>query len=194
MKDSLLTALNTLPDGIQEFLAVALPEIESISVPTTTDDAIIAQGVLAANINTWMEAYVGLCPIEMLLRIGQKNEALQCLLLSALEYFGTADFSVSSPADDAVFTDEQTVTLSVSGNADDITAISVTVTSEHLDTVVSLDPVESTPGSFQTIWTPDWEAIPDETAETVTLIFVPTWTDETVHVTKIIVIELNREP
>ena len=99
LKTDFLNALNAdLPEGIAGLLDKAIPEAPSVTV-TDVDSAIIAQGILAAYLLDVFDTFRGLTPIELLLRIGQKNATLQAALLAGLEYAEkkSFDYTILSP-------------------------------------------------------------------------------------------------
>jgi hypothetical protein len=98
VKNAFVEALNDTPDGIKSFLEVPLPSLAGIGVPSTVDEAIIAEGTLAANLNTILTAFVGLTPVELLLRIGQHNVVIQSMLLAAIQYIGNVgEMTIEAP-------------------------------------------------------------------------------------------------
>lgn len=97
-KEDFLTALNeSLPEGILELLEKEIPEAPSVTV-SDVDSAIIANGHLAKYLLDLFNTFKGLTPVELLLRIGQKNATLQAAFLAGIEYTkgeGEYDFSIS---------------------------------------------------------------------------------------------------
>ena len=77
-----------IPDDVALYAGTTIPDIPDITTPTTVNDAIIAQGKLAANLNTIIKAFVGLAPVELLLRNGGRNPLLKALVASSYELFG----------------------------------------------------------------------------------------------------------
>jgi hypothetical protein len=93
LKTDFLSELNAdLPDGVGGLLDKAIPAAPSVATPTDVDSAIIAQGVLAKYLLDLFDTFRGLTPIELLLRIGQKNATLQAALLAGLEYVEKTSF------------------------------------------------------------------------------------------------------
>lgn len=90
LKTDLLAALSELPEGIQTKLYTQFPAVPGISWPTTVDEAIIAQGQLACNLNQVLQAFAGVTPVDLLLHIGQHNPVAKALLLAVLEYVDPA--------------------------------------------------------------------------------------------------------
>ena len=86
LKQAFIDALAETPAGIADFLTTPIPEFQDISFPQDKDGAIIANGQLAANVNTLLQAFSGLTLVELLLRIGQHNPVPQGILLALLEY------------------------------------------------------------------------------------------------------------
>jgi hypothetical protein len=75
---------NDLPaEGFSEFLKIKLPEFDNSSMEE--EDAIIWEGKLSRHLCSIFALFKGLFPLEIPLRIGQRNAALQGLLLTALE-------------------------------------------------------------------------------------------------------------
>jgi len=58
--DLLAEILTDLPAGIQDHIETAIPTLTATSAPTDTDSAILAQGVLAHNLNQIFQAFEGL--------------------------------------------------------------------------------------------------------------------------------------
>ena len=107
--DALLTALQHCPEGVQDFISVPIPDLTATTLPNDIDSAIITQGVLAHNLNSIFMEFVGLTPIQVLLRIGQHNSTLQAALLAGLEYVATQevyDFEIVEPDDGATLEGE----------------------------------------------------------------------------------------
>ena len=87
------------PSGVLNFLATQIGEIDEISAPSTTDEAVIACGQLAANLNNaWLKKFSGFTPVEGLMRIGQKNPVIISSLLSNLEFITASNkLTIISP-------------------------------------------------------------------------------------------------
>jgi len=77
-----------LPDSVALFAGVEIPDIETIAAPSDVESAIVAQGKLAANLNTILQAFVGLAPVELMLRNGGRNPLLKALVAASYELFG----------------------------------------------------------------------------------------------------------
>ena len=102
IKSDFIEALRQTPDGIAEFLTTAIPAFEPTTLPTTVDEAIITQGILAHNFNVFFSLFEGLIPIEVMLRIGQHSNVAEVIALSGLEYIGTEqaqEFEIVEPTD-----------------------------------------------------------------------------------------------
>ena len=102
IKSDFIEALRQTPDGIAEFLTTAIPAFEPTTLPTTVDEAIITQGILAHNFNTFFSLFEGLIPIEVMLRIGQHSNVAEVIALSGLEYIGieqAQEFEIVEPTD-----------------------------------------------------------------------------------------------
>lgn len=104
VKADFLEAIRKTPDGIDGFLATAIPTLTATTLPTDTDSAILVQGILAHNLNTILCLYSGLTPIELLLRIGQHSNVSEAILLSGLEFIGDSqaqkEFTIKEPVED----------------------------------------------------------------------------------------------
>jgi hypothetical protein len=107
MKIPFLEALQTdIPAGVASFLETPFGDFTEIAVPTTKDESIIACGKLSAHLNNFLlMPFAGLTPVELLLRIGQKNPVLISSLLSGLELIsgGGGKFDVIAPAEGGVY-------------------------------------------------------------------------------------------
>lgn len=73
------------PQNLKNKMSVVIPTIQSVAWPSNLEDAIIAQGQVAVNVNTIMQAFAGIPVIELLLYIGQKNRVSSAMLLAMLE-------------------------------------------------------------------------------------------------------------
>ena len=84
-KQMFVDALNKdfLAEGFATFLEVPLPEFNADSM--TAEQAIIEEGKLSRHLNTIFTLFEGLFPLEIPLRMGQKNATQQGMLLAALE-------------------------------------------------------------------------------------------------------------
>lgn len=99
MKNAFLNLLQYLPLGLANRVDVAIPELSSIDEPTDETSAIVAQGILAYNLNKILLEFVGLTPIALLLRAGQLNPVYQGILLASLEtYTRPSCLSIDAPA------------------------------------------------------------------------------------------------
>lgn len=100
VKDQFLQALDEVPEGISGFTDRAIPTFPVVGWPEDVDAAIIAQGQLAANINILLKTFEGLTPVELLLRLGQRNEVMKAMLLAGLQYLSEQslhDFTILEP-------------------------------------------------------------------------------------------------
>lgn len=98
-KEDFLAAINeALPEGISGLLDKEIPEAPSVTV-TDVDSAIIATGHLSKYFLDLFNTFKGLTPVELLLRIGQKNATLQAGVLIATEYIKkeSFDFTIVFP-------------------------------------------------------------------------------------------------
>lgn len=105
--------------------------IEEIPIPETETDAIIAMGVLSANINNQiLMPLSGLDLVELLLRVGQRNSTSIAALLAGLESLGAAmsenSFLIQSPANNSTFTPGEDILIKVTG--DNIEKVEIGVT------------------------------------------------------------------
>jgi hypothetical protein len=106
IKDDFLAALDAdFPSALNDLLDRTIPNIPTIGWPTEVEDAIIAQGQLASNINVILKQFEGLPVVQMMMHLGQKNRTVQNLLLTSLEYLerGGGDFDIVSPLSGQVF-------------------------------------------------------------------------------------------
>lgn len=104
-KEDFLSALNeSLPKGVSGFLDREIPDAPEVVVDSV-DSAIIASGILSKYLLDLFHAFGGLTPVELLLRIGQKNATLQAALLAGLEYFkkDNHEFSIISPTETGIY-------------------------------------------------------------------------------------------
>jgi hypothetical protein len=83
-KEMLINALNAdfLP-GFAEFLDIPLPEFDPSDMDV--DAAIQWEGKLSRHLCSIFGSFAGLFPLEIPLRIGQKNATMQGMLLAALQ-------------------------------------------------------------------------------------------------------------
>jgi len=103
-KELLIQALNTdfLPEGFAEFLQTPLPEFDTAAM--TVEEAIMWEGQLSRYLCAVFTAFVGLYPLEIPLRMGQKNATQQGMLLAALQAtrtvkaYYTGDFEAQAGA------------------------------------------------------------------------------------------------
>lgn len=132
LKEQFLQALDEVPGGIANFTETAIPTLATISDPSDVDSAIIAQGKLAYNLNLILKEFEGMTPIELFLRIGQRNTVVKALLLAALQYVSQTelhDFNILLPESGIVHTPGQIdFTAEVTTGLDDLTAFYVDVT------------------------------------------------------------------
>jgi len=84
-KELLIAALNNdfLAEGFAEFLQTPLPEFDTAEM--TVEEAIIQEGMLSRHLNAIFTSFAGLFPLEIPLRMGQKNATQQALLLASLQ-------------------------------------------------------------------------------------------------------------
>jgi len=91
LKQTFLEAVRLTPEGIENFLTTPIPTLAEISQPSDVDSAIIANGVLAYNLNLIFKAFEGLTPVELFLRIGQHNSVLESAMIAGMEYIQGSD-------------------------------------------------------------------------------------------------------
>jgi len=82
--DMLQEVLTDLPEGVRNFLETPIPTLTATTAPTDVDSAIIAQGILAHNLNTIFQAFEGLTLAAIPMYIGQLNTVNQGILLAGL--------------------------------------------------------------------------------------------------------------
>ena len=87
MKKQLIEALQILPEGVAEFLDKKIPELQTFEEPTSEESAVLAQGILAYNLNKILIEFSGFTPLPFLLRAGQHNPVYQGILLASLQAF-----------------------------------------------------------------------------------------------------------
>lgn len=100
-KKTFVDELYVVPDSLQNRVLGTFP---TIPVPTTESEAVIAMGVLSANLNNALFAPLeGLDLVELLLRVGQRNSTSIAMLLSSLEVIAaTSDgLTIISPQEGA---------------------------------------------------------------------------------------------
>ena len=128
LKSDFITSLRSTPAGITGFTATVIPALEAFAKPTTVDEAAIAQGVLAYNLNQIFKSFEGLTIVELLLRIGQHSNVAEAMLLSGLEYDeesgGENTIEVQHPGADAIYLpgDLQIIVKEVNGAPKKVTA------------------------------------------------------------------------
>ena len=129
MKTAFLDALLAdLPVGVSDFMQTSIGTIPTMTIPTTKDDAIIACGKLSAHLNNFLLApFSGLTPVELLLRIGQKNPVLISGLLAGLEVIAGEGgrLTILSPKDGDLVSDYD-ILFKCKGEG--ITAVTVLIT------------------------------------------------------------------
>lgn len=139
VKEAFLQALDEVPEGISEFTDRPIPAFSVVGWPEDVDAAIIAQGQLAANLNILLKTFEGLTPVELLLRLGQRNEVMKAMLLAGLQYVSQTelhDFNILVPESGIVHTPGQIdFAAEVITGLDDLTAFSVDVTGPENKTI-----------------------------------------------------------
>jgi len=94
-KQALIDALNSTVPGIDDFIGTPIPELEEITSTFDADNPTQNNEILAYNVNKILKTFEGLIPVELILRIGQKNETIQAMLLAGLEYIGAGEASMT---------------------------------------------------------------------------------------------------
>lgn len=144
VKSDFIEALRMTPDGIAEFLTTPIPTPPAISQPSTTDDAIIAQGVLSYYFLEFFGAFAGVTPVELFLRIGQHDSVGEGMLLAGLEYLGESqtqrDFTVEEPVEGTTYAPGD-VRVIVNAKNGKIAKVAVTVTTPSTSVVAAMGPV-----------------------------------------------------
>ena len=100
-KKTFVDELYVVPDSLQNRVLGTFP---TIPVPTTESEAVIAMGVLSANLNNALFAPLeGLDLVELMLRVGQRSSTSIAMLLSSLEAIAaTSDgLTIISPQEGA---------------------------------------------------------------------------------------------
>jgi hypothetical protein len=107
IKQDFIEAIRNTPDGIKDFLSVAIPTLQATTCPTDKDSSILTQGVLAHNLNCILLLFVGLTPVEMVLRVGQHSNVIEAILLSCLEYIPESnaeqDLTIEEPIENQAY-------------------------------------------------------------------------------------------
>jgi len=93
-----------LPEGVRDFVNTEIPALQPTSSPSDVDGAIIAQGILAHNLNEILRAFQGMTLAAIPLYIGQLNTVNQGLLCAALEFVGgSGDLKIIAPVDSGTY-------------------------------------------------------------------------------------------
>ncbi len=89
-RSDLITALHEVPPALAAMMEKTFGTVTSVTPPDNVEDALKVQGVVAANFNNAiLMPLSGLPIIELALRIGQNNPAVQAMLLSMLKVSGS---------------------------------------------------------------------------------------------------------
>lgn len=128
-KKELVDALYVVPESLQNRV---IGTIDTIGMPSSEEEAIIAIGRLSANINNHvLKPLSGLDVTELLLRVGQRNSTSIAALLSGLESIVNAGaIEIVSPKDGSIYCgwfDDWRCT------ADGVKSVNVTVGEETID-------------------------------------------------------------
>lgn len=130
-KQDIKDALFELPAGLGEHINKEIPVLETISMPTDVDSAIVAQGILAYNINLILKEFEGLYLLRVFLHIGQHNTALQALAALSMQIFETPGlFTIISPEATAPGSLADITFSLTTSDYDNVTEASVTAVEE----------------------------------------------------------------
>jgi hypothetical protein len=145
MKADFIDALRKTPDGVKNFLDVAIPSLVATTDPTSKDN----QNILAHNLNAILMLFVGFTPVETVMRVGQHSNPLEVITLAVLEYIQTSnaqqDFTIDVPAADDVYQPGD-IRVIVSSKGSNIQSVTGTLTDSNQEgTEVTFQP--STDGS-----------------------------------------------
>ena len=130
MKTNLIAALHELPPDLQSLADVKFGSISTVEIPTTVDDAIKVQGVVAANFNNAILAPLSGLPIVQLgLHIGQNAPALHGVLLSALQVAASLakEGAFTLSAEDGASFAVGAIPMAVTINSGSVSAVSGTL-------------------------------------------------------------------
>jgi hypothetical protein len=86
IKADFIDALRDTPDGIKNFLLTPIPDPPDVEYPTTKDESVVVQGVLAAYVLKAVKPFAGWTPVETMLRVGQHSNPLETITIAVLEY------------------------------------------------------------------------------------------------------------
>ncbi len=106
VKDAfIIDLLQDMPAALLNHVETQIPSVVTVSCPTTIEASIIAQGVLAYNLNEILKAFQGLPWVELQLRTGQRNITEIGKLLASLEVIqaGGDDISIIVPQEGATY-------------------------------------------------------------------------------------------
>ncbi len=108
IKADFIDALRDTPDGIKNFLLTPIPEPPDVDYPTTKDESVVVQGVLAAYVLKFFKPFAGFTPVEAVLHVGQHSNPLEAITLSILEYLQESnsqkDFTILEPTAGKTYT------------------------------------------------------------------------------------------
>lgn len=151
LKDEFLKALDeALPVGILGCIDARIPPAPSVTV-TDVNSAIFAMGVLSQYLCDLCREFLGLTPVELLLRIGQRNATLQAMLLLSLEFIGSQSFKILAPLPGQEYY-EMLQSFRVQAIDTNITSITVQLNNEP---AITLQQGEDRIFSAEVILTPD---------------------------------------
>ncbi|MDY0094828.1 MAG: hypothetical protein RBT80_19205 [Candidatus Vecturithrix sp.] len=150
-KTSLKDALDYMPLGAFDFYTT-IPILDTTTLPTDVDEAIITQGILAHNINEILRQFEGFPPLVMLARLGQHNEALQLMAAASVQYFrATRDFEITGPPLQFMQGSEQSISVHITQGAENVTEVIVSWGSNGDSVQMFLDKSEN-----GVDWAVDW--------------------------------------
>ena len=103
IKADFISELRKTPDGILNFLNTPLPDPPDVEYPTTKDESVVVQGMLAAYVLKAIRPFAGWTPVESMMRVGQHSNPLESITLSILEYLSASDaekaFTIEEPVE-----------------------------------------------------------------------------------------------
>jgi len=105
-KAKLIDAVNTLPEGIENFLEAGFPEAPTIPTPTTVEEAIQATGICSDYMLKLFGSLAGFAPVAALMHLGQKNTVNQVMMLASLQVVKAApggDYDIITPTPGGVY-------------------------------------------------------------------------------------------
>lgn len=149
-KQVLQEAFDFLPEGLAEFLDTPIPSIGSITSPSTVDEAIMAQGQLAKNINDILKAFEGLHLIKIFMHLAQHNEVLQLIGGATVQYlWANSDFTIIEPNENVSYAPgENTVSIQITAGLDKVQTVSCSAYRGSSGVAVSMSPDNTDPSLY----------------------------------------------